>query len=880
MTATYRLQLLPEFTFADVEAILPYLKRLGISHVYLSPITQARPGSTHGYDVADHNTIRAEFGGRPAFDRLLAAARAQGLAFILDFVPNHAGAGPGNAYWQDVLAYGPYSAFAEYFDVDWAPLKPELHGKILLPFLGTTYGEVFDNGEIAITYDDGRFFATYYQNLYALSPASYATILNLVLPNLERSDLYWDFKDLVEAYQDVEPQEREKAESLRPRLMTYAARTNLNEFLPDLPRDDVHDVLENQFWRLSYWKTAGYEINYRRFFDINGLIGLRMEDEHVFWDTHRLLGELLAQEGVHGVRIDHIDGLFDPHKYLNSLRALGAQHIWVEKILARGEVLPDEWPVEGTTGYEFMNDVMGVLLRQDGYTPLEKIYHRFVLAPISYERIVYNSKQLITSTALSSELFRLAYELDRISEADYHTRDFTLEALREALAETVAAFGRYRTYLPFEEDEALAVIREAVHRARQRNPAMESSVYKFLEDVILGNVRKDLKAEQRAWTGRFQQYTAPVAAKGVEDTAFYRYLLLLALNEVGGEPDAFGITEHAFHSHNRFRANRYPCNLLATATHDHKRGEDLRMRLIALAEVPEQWDETATVLSQIAVPYRMESAPSDHDEYLFFQTLAALWHGADRKTLSSRLQEYMVKAARESKLRTSWINQDAEYEETLQRFVDQMVGDPKTEAAVAPLSARLAELGFFNSLGQVLLKFASPGVPDIYQGCELLDFSLVDPDNRRPVDYGLRSRLLEGLNTILENPEPEHIRNLVSSRDPQTKLYLTARLLRLRNEHLELFDNGSYRPLDVEGEGAGHWIAYAREYGSDALLVLAPRFPSTFPEHGCASILLPDELAGRGKWTEALTGAEVEPADRIETSTLPLPWAVLLHHSA
>lgn len=876
MIATYRLHLQPDFTFADVEAILPYLKQLGISHLYLSPIMQARTGSTHGYDVVDHNTIRTEYGGRKAFDNLLNAVREDGMAIILDFVPNHAGVGPRNLYWQDVLAYGPYSIYAHYFDIDWDPLKPELHGKILLPFLGNTYGEVLDQGEIIITYDRGRFYASYFENRYALSPATYATVLSLILPHFERTDDYWDFKDLIDAYSSIQPDEREKAEALRPRLLTYAARHNLNELLSGISKEDIHALLERQFWRLSYWKTAGYEINYRRFFDINELVGLRMEDEHIFWDQHRLLGELLAQEGIYGVRIDHIDGLFDPHKYLYSLRALGAQHIWVEKILARGEILPHEWPVEGTTGYEFMNDVVRVLLQQEGYTPLKRTFQRFVSSSKSYDQIVYESKQLITSTALSSELFRLAYELDRISEADYRTRDFTLEALREALSETVAAFNRYRTYLPYDREDAQEVVREVIYRVQQRNPAMESSVYRFLEDIILGRVHEDLKDEQRAWVGRFQQYTAPVAAKGVEDTAFYRYLLLLALNEVGGEPDEFGISNQAFHSHNRFRANRYPCNLLATATHDHKRGEDLRMRLIALAEIPDQWDETVTALSQIAASHRLESSPSDNDEYLFYQMLVGTWHGAERESLSERLQEYMLKATRESKLRTSWINQDPAYEEGLLRFVREMILDPRTDEAISPLAARLAELGFFNTMSQLLLKFTSPGVPDIYQGCELLDFSLVDPDNRRPVDYEIRKQLLEELGPMLAKPTLERATALIEERSNRTKFYVTARLLRLRARFPYLFSHGSYRPIEADGSGASHWLAYSREYERTAVLVLVPRFPATFEKHGRASIVLPRELAGYGKWMEVLTGAELELGDTIDTASLPLPWSVLV----
>ncbi len=876
MIATYRLQLRPEFTFKDVEGILPYLVRLGVSHLYLSPISQARRNSTHGYDVIDHNLIREEFGGRDGFDSLLERVREHNLALILDYVPNHAGVGPRNVSWQDVLAYGPNSIFARYFDVDWDPLKPELHDKILLPFLGDTYGEVFDRGEIKLGYDDGRFFARYWDDRYALSPATYADVLRLLLPHFERTDLYWDFKELAETYESFEPHEREKAEALRPRLIIYASQTNLPELLDGIVGEDLHELLNRQHWRLSYWKTAGYEINYRRFFDINGLVGLRMEDDQVFWDAHRLLGELLALDGVHGVRIDHVDGLFDPHKYLQWLRDLGAQRIWVEKILAQGEVLPEEWPVEGTTGYEFMNDVMGILLRPEARVDLERVYHRYVPEAQNYEETVRQSKEVVMSTTLSSELFRLAYELDRLSESDYHTRDFTLEALREALSEVVAAFSRYRTYLPYEVEESEEVIKEAVARARQRNPAMENSVFQFLEDVLLGNVNPQLKKVRRAWTGRFQQYTAPVAAKGVEDTAFYRYFLLVALNEVGGEPDHFSVPLQSFHSHCRYRALRYACNLLATATHDHKRGEDTRMRLLAIAEVPREWEDVVAALGAVALKHRKDPVPGRSDEYLFFQVLAALWHDSDRDALTERMKEYMLKATRESKLNTSWINQDDRYEGALMQFVEDVISDPQTDAILNALSERLSELGFFHTLTQIVLKFTSPGVPDVYQGSELLDLTLVDPDNRRPVDYDERAALLDGAGWWLETPSPEGIVPLVEAYDARAKFFLTAALLQIRRRREDLFTSGQYTSIEVSGDGAEHWVGFSRTTSEEAALVLVPRFPASLAESGPASVRLSEELAEK-RWLNVFTGEVIEPTETIDTDGFSMPWTVLVN---
>ncbi len=877
MIATYRLQLHPGFTFADAERVLPYLQRLGVSHLYLSPINEARKGSTHGYDVIDHNVIREDLGGRAGFDRLLAAARAAGMGLVIDFVPNHAGVGPRNVYWQDVLAYGAASPYACYFDIDWKPLKPELQNKILLPFLGSTYGEALDRGEITIQYQDGRFFAEYFDARFALAPASYAAIIESALPRFERSDDYWILKDVLEAYRRIEPGDRERAETLRPRLLNLTGRLDAAGFGAHLSTASLHAILEQQHWRLAYWKTAGYEINYRRFFDINGLVGLHMEDDRVFWDSHRLLAELLTLDGVTGVRIDHVDGLFDPHRYLGMLRQLGAASVWVEKILASGEVLPAEWPVEGTSGYEYLNDVLHVLVCPDGEHLLDRVYKRLVPEAEPYDDVVYESKKMVMATTLSSELFRLTYELDRISEADYRTRDFTLEALRAALEAVVACFDRYRTYLPHNADEAREVVQMAVRKAQQRNPATEPSVYEFVARIILGDVREDLRKQQQSWAGRFQQYTAPVAAKGVEDTAFYRYYRLAAMNEVGGEADAFGQTVQSFHSHNRFRAYRYPRNLLATATHDHKRGEDTRMRMLALAEAPDLWERTLGGLGEIAEEAMRDfHQPTRADRYVFFQALTALWQGADQATLADRLVEYMLKASRESKIATSWLNQDEHYEEALEHFVRAFLADERLPEAIADMASLAGSVGFHNTISQVVLKFTSPGVPDIYQGCELLDLSLVDPDNRRPVDFERRAAALEEASGLLETPGAEPLQALLDACNPQAKLYLTARLLALKRAHACLRE-GAYRPLSVSGPGAAHWIAFSRESEGEAAVVVVSRFPTSLPHSGEAGVELPEALAGQGRFADALTGAVVEAAGgAVDARALPVPWAVLL----
>jgi len=881
MTATYRLQLTPDVGFAEVEALLPYLKRLGVSHLYLSPITEARPGSTHGYDVIDHNQVREAFGGREGFESLREAAVDAGLGLVLDFVPNHAGVGPTNEEWQDVLAYGRHSAYAHHFDIDWTPLKPELQGKILLPFLGDTYGTVLDDGNIGLSYEDGTFYATYYDHRFALSPRTYPQVLDALLPQFERTDAYFDLQDVRDALAELALDARERAEALCRRLDAVDVSFDADTLEGALDRDALHELLEDQHWRLAYWKTAGREINYRRFFTINDLVGLRMEDEEVFYSTHRLLGDLLAEAGVDGVRIDHIDGLFDPHEYLDRLRDLGADRIWVEKILAPRETLPEGWPVEGTTGYDFLNDAMGTLLHDGNEEALRRTYRRAVPDAPSYETIVYRSKLLVIEQTLSSELARLAYELDRLSEADYHTRDVTLDALREALREVVAAIDRYRTFLPYDPETAQEVIEEAIHRALQRNPATEPTVYEFVEQAILGELREDLHDAQRDWTGRLQQYTGPVAAKGIEDTALYRYVPLTALNEVGGEPDSFGVHDHAFHARNRFRAREYPEALLTTATHDHKRGADTRMRLLAIAEVPERWADVVESLTELGDEHRGPHGPSDKDAYLFYQTLAALWcdaygtpRGTDaREDLADRLAAYMEKAAREAKQQTSWINPDTDYEAALEAFVRGVTTDPETPTVLNDFAVRLAEAGFANRLSQLALKCTAPGVPDVYRGTEGADLSLVDPDNRRLVDWDARRSALDALAPLLDDPNVAAVRDLFADPDPRAYLYLTTRLLRWRRAHPDLAAAEGYLGLPPDGEGADDWLAFGRFTGPEddpdaALLTVVARHPLTRAPDTPATIPLPDALAGR-TWTDVLTETSVEADAALDVQALP-----------
>ncbi|HJL14296.1 MAG TPA: malto-oligosyltrehalose synthase [Sandaracinaceae bacterium LLY-WYZ-13_1] len=862
LVATYRLQLSPDFGFDAAAALVPYLAELGVSHLYLSPITEARPGSPHGYDVVDHSRVRDELGGDAGFEALRSRCVAAGLGLVLDFVPNHAGIGPSNEAWQDVLCYGAVSPWADTFDL-------ELGGdeRILLPFLGRYYGEALDGGELSLVYEGGHLAAAYFEHRFRLRPESYRTLLARWFPTLGDDPERGTWARLLEDYRALDGRDRDRAEALRARLAELDP-SGLSAMLAELPSEVVHDVLEEQRFRLAFWQTAGAEINYRRFFDINDLAGLRMESPEVFARSHAKLAELLAKPGVDGVRIDHIDGLYDPRGYLLRLRELGAPHVWVEKILATREALPESWAIDGTTGYVALNDLLRVLVWPGGERALTRLWHRYG-GHHGWEDTVHEAKRLVMRTSLSGELSRLAVELHEMSRADYHTRDFTRPALSHALEEVIAALDRYRTYLPDDRAEGEAAVKEAVARAIARNPADEPSVYEHVGRAILGPLRDDLEADRQLWVGRLQQYTAPVAAKGVEDTAFYRYHRLSALCEVGGEPDRFSLGRRAFHSRMRHRAQTQPLGLTATATHDHKRGEDTRMRLALLSELHKPWGKLSKDLARLGRSHRSPVGPSPADSMLFHQLFVAL-HGTDAPdALRARLVAYMEKATREAKARTSWIRPDPTYEEALRRYVEGMMGDEAVHAAVAPLAERLARLGFANTISQTVLKHTVAGVPDVYRGTERLDLSLVDPDNRRPVDFEERAAWLRQMRDLLEAPDPDVLRRWREAGDERLKLFVIARLLRVRRADPALFSHGSHRGLDAP-TGV---IAFTRRRAGQTVLVAVPRFPSRPPksERGV-------RLAGvpRGVYEDVLGGGAVELGEELHPRERPLPWVVLL----
>ena len=879
--ATYRLQFNKDFCFDDATKILPYLARLGISHVYCSPILRARPGSMHGYDIVAHDEINPELGGAEGFDRFSQALRALGLGQLLDMVPNHMGVlGADNAWWMDVLENGPASDYAQYFDIDWHPVNTELEGKVLVPVLGDHYGNVLPSGELVLVFEreTGSFALRYHEHRFPLNPRSYPAILKraeALLADVESraaiSSLAASFghlprRETLEAAARAErARDKEIHKGRLARLtgrqpkVAQAIDAALAEFNTDGAHEALHELLEIQAYRLSYWRVASDEINYRRFFDINDLAALRMENEQVFESTHAFILELAASGVVDGLRIDHPDGLFDPAKYFRRLqegyarragislaerdakgRPARALYVVVEKIVAPHERVPESWHVHGTTGYRFAMLVNGVLVDTKAQAKLDRIWSAFTGEDDSFEELAYEGKRSIMRSALASELTVLATELLRIARADRRTRDYTFNTLRQALAEVAACMPVYRTYIidqPSAQD--LRYVDWALAHARRRSRAADISIFDFVRQALLGQALESageaLQARVRRFAIRFQQFTSPVAAKGVKDTAFYRYSRLVSLNEVGGEPSQFGTTVRAFHGASGNRAARWPHTMLATSTHDNKRSEDVRNRINVLSEMPAGWRLTLRRWGKLNRAHRskLESgfAPSPADEYLLYQTLLGTLpvQGLDEAALDTyreRIVRYAVKAARESKAHTSWISPNEEYEGALKAFVRALLVRLQPNPFLDDLCTQAATIAWFgalNSVSMAVIKFTSPGVPDLYQGNELIDLSLVDPDNRRPVDFALRGRLIDEFEAARDDLGQYAKTLLADPLDGRSKLWVTWRLLALRKQFPALFKDGNYRALTVRGAAAEHVLAYCRSHGGYSVLVVCGR---------------------------------------------------------
>ena len=866
--ATYRIQLNSGFTFKDATAIVPYLAELGISHLYCSPYFRARAGSTHGYDVVDHNSFNPEIGDRDDFERLVAELRAHDMGHVLDIVPNHVGImGSDNAWWMDVLENGQASKYADFFDIDWTPASPALADKVLVPVLGDAYGVVLERGELKLHFEPGpgSFSVFYHEHRFPLDPRTYPRVLDRVLahtshPGLET--LRRAFGELPDKHEPTAEQigERHEEKETRKRALAqlYAAdpvvaaaiEAGVRSFAgnPNEPVsfDALHELLETQAYRLAYWRVASDDINYRRFFDVNSLGALRVENEAVFETTHELLLELVGQGKIDGLRVDHPDGLYDPAGYFNRLQQRVGEvtgntapkpiYLVVEKITASFEHLPPGWPVHGETGYHFANVVNRMLVDAATRIRMDRVYRGFIDENLEWPNVAYECQHLVLRRSLSSELNVVTNRLARIAQLDRRSRDFTFNSLRQALAEVIACFPVYRTYINGGvSDNDRRYIEWAVAAAKRRRSPTEAPVLDFVRAALLLELpasTERLRARRLAFAMKFQQITAPITAKGVEDTALYRFNRLTSLNEVGGEPDLYGMSVQAFHADALYRAKNWPHEMLGTSTHDTKRSEDVRARINVLSEMTMAWRKTIERWRRMNRTRKREvdgqPAPSLNDESLLYQTLIGTWpleelDAAGSAVFRERIEAYLIKAAREAKLRTSWANVNTEYEDALTQFVRTTLEQREGNLFLGDLLAtqrRLARFGLFNSLSQTLCKLTAPGVPDIYQGNEAWDFSLVDPDNRRPVDYEKRRRMLAQLRT----GQPGTLRTLVDSLgDGRCKLFLTWRVLQFRREHEELFRRGEYLPLRVSGEHASNLCAFARQHEKHLAITLAPR---------------------------------------------------------
>ncbi|MGP1394693.1 MAG: malto-oligosyltrehalose synthase [Inquilinaceae bacterium] len=878
--ATLRLQFHAEFGFDAAAAIVPYAASLGVSHIYASPFLKARAGSTHGYDIVDHGQFNPEVGDAESFERFVDALHRHGLGLILDFVPNHMGIGSAdNGWWLDVLEWGERSPFAKFFDIDWAPAEPSLHGKVLLPVLGDHYGAILENGDLSLRFDAeaGTFSLWYFTHRFPIAPRTYAPILRAALGDLKPDDrailetLATAFTRIRRGGRSVQAQlaVRREADGLKTQLAAAAAdrpavRAALDRATDTLDgepgrRDsmtELHRLLEAQSYRLAFWRVAADEINYRRFFDINELAGLRIEEPELFELAHQLVFRLIGEGKLQGLRLDHVDGLYDPKAYCEKLQDRAAYlalqagraapaplaqpiYLLVEKILARHERLRDDWPVAGTTGYEFMNLVNGLLVDPAGERPITETYQRFTGTVEPYEDIQLEAKRLIIRRNLSSELFVLAGMLNRLAKQSWDSRDFTLTGLREALTNIVAFFPVYRTYITQAgtSDADRRDLDWAVAQATKAAGPADSSIYRFIHAVLTTDLKSKRgfgyrRADILRTAMKLQQFSGPVMAKAVEDTAFYRYVRLISLNDVGDEPTRFGVSPTAFHHVNQDRLKRHPFSMLATATHDHKRGEDTRARIDVLSERPRDWDQRLRRWAKLNGRRRSEvddrPAPSRNDEYLLYQTLVGAWpldlRGPDFPGIdgfADRIAAYMTKAVREAKLRSSWAAPDAGYEQAVEGFVRGIL-DPRGNrpflADMEGFQAMIAPAGAVNGLAQTLLKLTVPGVPDLYQGTEYWDLSLVDPDNRRPVDYDARRRSLDGATS------GTHAAALLDAwTDGRVKQHVIRTALAVRARHPDLFAAGDYGALEPTGAKAAHVVAFARRRDEACLVAVAPR---------------------------------------------------------
>lgn len=914
--ATYRLQFNRAFGFAEAAAIAPYLAKLGISHVYASPYLMARPGSQHGYDIVAHDRLNPELGDMQSFRDMVAAFKRYGLKQIVDFVPNHMGVGGAdNPLWLDVLEWGVESRYAHWFDIDWEPDHQYLHGKVLVPFLGDQYGIELERGKLVLKFDvDSGEFAVWAYDVHKLPicPVHYKSILGEDDPALE-----WmgdDFSVLLE----WRPQIVAKAGELKQKLAAAVAQDSniyqalnarveaLNApYVEDNQRIELNSLIQRQHWRITDYRVAGDDINYRRFFNINDLAGVRIELPEVFDHVHQCVIPLMQQGIIDGLRIDHIDGLADPYSYLKRLRdvqvASGiakSSYLVVEKILSMDEQLPSEWPVHGTTGYDFCNQVLGVLIDPAGEIALTQCFREFVSGMESFEEVVHQSKLRIMDNEMASELNMLARNAARVARQNPRTADFTRNLLLRAIREVIACFPIYRTYLDGNavlSDSDAHVIRKAIAAASSRQREIVPAVFEFLELLMCGQLCLQRSGFVRHAVFRcamkLQQYSGPVMAKGLEDTALFRFNRFIALNEVGGNPEQFSISIARFHQETAKRMTQWPHAMLSTATHDTKHGEDARTRLAALSEMADEWarciNEWKLLLSY--------PAAAANDVYRLFQLLVASWplefdnvEKLDPGSLSQyveRLKVVMRKSMREAKQQSSWITPNDEYENQVLACVDILLTSVQSETflnSFTKFHVTVAIAGAKKALVQTALRLCMPGMPDTYQGTELWDLNMVDPDNRRTIDFRKREQLLSTISNDLKENHKQSIRHYMSEwKDGRVKLAMIQLLLNLRRLQPQLLSEGNYIPLSIEGMQNHALVSFARQRESKALVVIARRFfagRQTNVSWENTKVLLPPAMRQQ-TWHNILTGTDIQSDDAISMKNLLdlLPVAVMLN---
>lgn len=936
-SATYRLQFNHRFTFKQALEFVSYFHELGISDIYASPIMKASSGSLHGYDVLDTNQLNPEVGTEEELGQLVNALKESGMGLILDIVPNHMCiADSGNRWWQDVLENGPSSLYANYFNIIWDPPKLELKNKVLLAVLDQQYWKVIENQELKLIYETGAFFIEYKTRRFPLNPLTWTTILKPVveqlLPKLgEEDENLLELQSIITGLEhlpgmmetDLEKckeRAREK-EIIKKRLATLVDNSPLiSEAIQDVMTslngqkgdshsfDHLEQLLNEQAYRLSYWRVTNDEINYRRFFDVNDLVSMRVENEEVFEAMHELILKYVKQGWITGLRIDHVDGLFDPQQYFVRLQQACAlaldekyeqidRHFYVivEKILGGNEELRPQWLVFGTTGYDYLNLLNGLFVVSESRAIMKQIYDHFIDRHYDLMYVMYQCKKLILIISMSSELHILARQLEKVSEQHRWSKDFTLETLRSALREVIACFPVYRSYIRFDElkvsDEDREYITYAIQNAKRLNPVTDPSIFEFIESVLLLEDPPGLTEEQvryrRKFVMRFQQLTGPVTAKGEEDTAFYRSYPLASLSEVGTDPSSFGTTVEVFHHKNEERLKTWPHTLLATSTHDTKRSEDVRSRINVLSENPENWKQALYQWSEInrsrKVLVEQHEVPDHNEEFLFYQTLIGTWplysmDASARAQYIDRIEKYMLKAIKEAKIHTSWINPNEAYEKGVQEFIRRVLDlEPDNhflnefENFVRPI----IRAGMFNSLSQTLLKMTSPGIPDFYQGSELWEFNLVDPDNRRPVDYSNRRNLLSMLKQKSKEDAGALVTHLMETpEDGRIKLYFTSQILNFRLQNILLFQQGNYVPIEVKGEKAKNVIAFSRAHDQKQIIVAVGRFYTQLANietidpiaeiWGNTTLALPSHL--EGNYRDVLSGTTLSIAQNQEVS--------------